>query len=110
MAVKCGCALCGAIIEVGEPCAACEAAGVVGADSDARPRCATCKSWQAFRPGVGVRANADERRLGLCGKIGQENEGHAEALDMAQVTDLSGCAGFRTAAEFGCVLHEPKPQ
>jgi hypothetical protein len=71
--------------------------------------CATCKHWQPFRPGPHPIAprGPDSRGLGLCAGIGQEDESHTIGLDKAQLTDLSGCAGLRTAADFGCTLHTP---
>ena len=70
--------------------------------------CATCAHWQPFHPGGHSVGPDDARQLGLCSGVGQEREGHTHGLDMAQVEDLSGCAGLRTAPNFGCLLWEAR--
>jgi hypothetical protein len=72
-------------------------------------RCKTCAHWQEFMP-RNVLGLANEKRLGVCGRIIDERE--ARPTDDEQVLalteDLSGCSGLRTAATFGCVLWESK--
>jgi hypothetical protein len=90
--------------------------------------CKDCKHWQPFGTlGVSGRGDAsDDRQLGLCRKVecdqtvadrdyDKRNNAPLEEADpplesghLALAEDLSGYAGLRTAAEFGCVLFEAK--
>ena len=70
--------------------------------------CATCKHWYPFEPGLDF---ARRQRLGLCEKasnVGIDDSGRTEDTVIAMAEDGSQYRRkFRTAAEFGCVMHEP---
>jgi hypothetical protein len=84
-------------------------------------RCATCKHWYPFgstevpsamSPGFKNTYPADDNKLGLCGAIvchgGHLPEKYRVNGEVAQVEDMSGECALRTAATFGCILHESK--
>ena len=89
--------------------------------------CYGCRHWQPFTDRISRGDASNARKLGLCGKVKcdhdvatrdnanfyatgpDEADPPLEAGHIALVEDLSGCAGLRTAAEFGCLLFEPKP-
>lgn len=72
--------------------------------------CQSCVHWKPFvGPGYDP---ADTAKLGLCGRIvsedryrGDEENDFVDRPDEAMVTDLSDCVALRTAASFGCSLH-----
>lgn len=83
-------------------------------------RCKDCRHWTAF---VSKRADPqdpiEKNSLGLCGKVVSRRQFDGEWDDekrrpipaketLALVEDLSDACGLRTAAEFGCVLWEPR--
>lgn len=95
--------------------------------------CKDCKHWRSFndervekpRPYAWNGEASNQRKLGLCMKVDIDQEvwhrdvdannkaplddedPPLEAGHLALAQDLSGCAGLRTDAEFGCVLFEP---
>jgi hypothetical protein len=93
-------------------------------EEDLMDRCATCKHWHPFQPGEYDAVQQDDPRvrnkLGLCCRIGMTDQyrpdyGSRHSLStyeaketIALVEDLSSECGLRTAANFGCVLHEAK--
>jgi len=91
--------------------------------TSAAATCMTCRHWGAFTSDADRgRVYSDDpeqhaedvafgdvvaiKRMGLCQRIGDEKQNlDAEAV----AVDGSGYyAGLRTAATFGCTLHEPK--
>jgi hypothetical protein len=71
-------------------------------------RCGACRHWESFELMHASQLRGTLKQRGLCARIGQPHEGDAEDNGLAELTDLSGCAGLRTDAEFSCVLFEVK--
>ena len=78
--------------------------------------CRTCKHWVPFDEDAidtaltSAHRFADRKRLGLCRKADGAREydgGDTETLAIA-VDGSDYRADFRTAATFGCVMHEEK--
>lgn len=72
--------------------------------------CCNCKFWIPFNSNPPHITSPDKYHLGICTAIGQpgDNKEIDKNLELAQVEDMSGCAGMRTAANFGCILYQAK--
>lgn len=67
--------------------------------------CSTCKFWEPF----GVNKHPDwftARRLGLCRKASMIDDQYDETSIALAQDGSNYTANLRTAAEFGCVMHE----
>ena len=70
--------------------------------------CATCKHWEPF-DGHPPIPHVTKNALGVCGRIPNFEDARLGG-ELAVADDASGLGHLRTAADFGCVLHETNPE